>query len=105
MQRIKKNDIVKVIAGNSKGKQGKILKILKEKNRAIVEKVNMIKKHTKPSQTNQVGGIVEKEGSINLSNLILVCPNCNVPTRVNFKTLEDGKKVRVCKKCSEIIDK
>jgi large subunit ribosomal protein L24 len=104
MQRIKKDDIVKVIAGNHKGQKGKVLKILKDKNRVIIEKVNMIKKHQKPGK-DSMGGIVETEGSINLSNVMLECPRCQQTSRIGFQILEDGKKVRVCKKCNEIIDK
>mgnify|MGYP001329872879 CR=1 FL=1 len=105
MQRIKKDDLVKVISGNQKGKQGKVLKILKDQNRIIVEKVNLTKRHTKPGKKNQTGGIVEAEGSINSSNVMLICPRCNTATRVGITKLEDDKKVRVCRKCKEIIDK
>jgi large subunit ribosomal protein L24 len=105
MQKIKKGDMVRVIAGNHIGKEGKVLKVLKDKNRALVEKVNLIKVHSKPSQQNQTGGIIEKEGSIHISNLKLICPASNKPSRVGFKRLEDGRKVRVAKVSGEIIDK
>ncbi len=104
MQHIKKGDTVKVISGNHKGKEGRLLKILTEKNRVIVEKVNLQKKHTKPSKKNQTGGIVEIEGSINISNIKLVCPRCNAATRVSIIEA-DGKRIRKCKECNEIIDK
>ena len=98
MNRIKVGDIIEVIAGNSKGRQGKILRFNKDKTRAFIEKVAMVKKHTKPSQKNPSGGIVEKEASINVSNLMLVDPSNKKPGRVGVKTLADGKKVRVFKK-------
>jgi len=106
MQLIKKDDIVKVILGNHKGKQGKVLKLLKEKNRIIVEKVNLLKKHTKPNKKSQsAGGIVETEGSIHISNVKLICSRCGAAVKANISKLEDGKKVRICKKCKEVIDK
>lgn len=98
MQRLKLNDIVEVIGGNSKGKQGKILRFNGEKSRAYVEKVALVKKHAKPTQKNPGGGIVEKENSIHVSNLMLVNPNTKKPERVGIKVSKDGKKVRVFKK-------
>jgi large subunit ribosomal protein L24 len=98
MEKIKMGDIVEVIAGNHKGRQGKILRFNKDRSRAYVEKVAMIKRHSKASQANPAGGIVEKENSINVSNLMLVDPKTKKPGRVNIKTLNDGKKVRVFKK-------
>ncbi len=98
MNRIKVGDIIEVISGNSKGRQGKILRFNKDKTRAYIEKVAMVKKHTKPSQKNPSGGIVEKEASINISNLMLVDPSNKKPGRTGVKTLADGKKVRVFKK-------
>ena len=102
MQRIKKNDTVKVIAGNHKGKEGKVLAVYPTDNRCIVEGINMIKKHTRPTQDNPKGGIIEKEAPINMSNLALVFEG--KVTKVGYKTLKDGKKVRVCNKTGEIID-
>ncbi len=99
---VKKNDLVMVIAGKEKGKTGKVLTVLTKKNRVIVEKVNFIKRHTRPSAKNRQGGIIVKEGSIHISNVMLLCSKCNKPTRVGKKFLENGKKVRVCKKCGEI---
>ena len=100
---VKKNDVVMVIAGKDKGKSGKVLTVIPQKDRVIVEKVNFIKRHARPSSQHRQGGIIEKEGPINLSNVMLVCMKCNKPTRIAKKTLEDGKKVRVCKKCGETL--
>lgn len=100
---IKKGDIVQIILGKEKGKTGKVLTILKEKNRVIVEKLNMVKKHQRPDAHGK-GGVVEKEGAVHLSNVMLMCNKCNAGVRVGYRVLEDGKKVRVCKKCSEILD-
>ena len=100
---VKKNDLVMVIAGRDKGKSGKILSVLSKKNRVIVEKVNFIKRHTRPSAKQRQGGIIEREGPINISNVMLICTKCNKPSRIGKKYLEDNKKVRVCKKCGEIL--
>ncbi|MFP3866984.1 MAG: 50S ribosomal protein L24 [Desulfobacteraceae bacterium] len=102
--RIKKNDIVEVMAGRDRGKTGKVLRILGEKNRLVVEKVNMIKRHTRPSPTTGQGGIVEKEGPIHVSNVQLVCPKCSQPTRLGHSLTSQGEKVRVCKKCGEMLE-
>lgn len=100
---LKKGDVVKVLAGKEKGKSGKILKFSKDRSRAFVEKVNMVKKHKRPDAKGK-GGIMEKEGAIHLSNLALLCGKCNAGARVGYRILEDGKKVRVCKKCKELLD-
>ena len=100
---LRRNDQVEVTIGKDKGRVGKILKV-KSDNRAVVEKVNMIKRHTKPSMANQQGGIIEKEAPIHISNLMLICPKCSKTVRVGKKTLEDGSKVRICKKCGESVD-
>ena len=100
--KIKKDDNVLVIAGEHKGSQGKVVKIIREKNRAIVEGVNMIKKHAKPSAQNPQGGIIEKEAAIHVSNLSLVSSEGNA-TRVGFRIGEDGKKVRFAKKNNEVV--
>ena len=100
---IKKNDTVKVITGKDKGKNGKVLRIIPKKDRVIVEKINMIKRHMKPNQQTRQGGILEKESPIHISNLMLICSKCTDPTRVGYKTIDD-KKVRYCKKCEEVID-
>jgi len=98
MQRLKINDIVEVISCNHKGKQGKILRFNAKKNRAYVEKVALVKKHSKPTQTAPAGGIIEKESSIHVSNLMLVDPSNKKPAKVTIKELKDGKRVRVFKK-------
>ena len=100
--KIKKDDNVLVIAGEHKGSQGKVVKIIREKNRAIVEGVNMVKKHAKPSAQNPQGGIIEKEAAIHVSNLSLVSSEGNA-TRVGFRIEEDGKKVRFAKKNNEVV--
>ena len=100
---IKKNDTVVVLAGKDKGKTGKVLKVLVEKNRALVEGVNMVSKSTKPSAKNPQGGIVKQEAPIHISNLSLVDPKSGKATRVGIKVTEDGKKVRIAKKSGEEI--
>ena len=100
---IKKNDTVGVLAGQDKGKTGKVLKVLVDENRALVEGVNMVSKSTKPSAKNPQGGIVKQEAPIHISNLSLVDPKSGKPTRVSIKVAEDGKKVRIAKKSGEEI--
>ena len=100
---LKKNDVVYALSGRDKGKKGKVLEIIREKNRAIVEGLNFVKRHARPTQTNPQGGVLQKEASINISNLALFCGNCNKPVRIAFKQAEDGKKQRVCRKCEEKI--
>jgi large subunit ribosomal protein L24 len=102
--KLKKDDKVKVIAGKDKGKIGKVLKVSGKKNRLLVENINVVKRHTKPSAQNRQGGILESEALIHWSNVMLMCNKCIEPVRVKTKTLDDGKKVRICRKCSEIID-
>ncbi|MCD8290497.1 MAG: 50S ribosomal protein L24 [Prevotella sp.] len=100
---IKKNDSVIVLAGNDKGKKGKVLKVIVDKRRAIVEGVNMVSRHTKPSAKNPQGGIVKQEASIDISNLSLIDPKSGKATRIAIKVTEDGKKIRVAKKSGEEI--
>ena len=100
---IKKDDRVLVVAGREKGKVGKILKVDPAKQRAVVEKVNMIKRHTRAGQSSQ-GGVLEREAPLALSNLMVLCPKCNQPGRVARKKLENGKSARFCKKCGEYMD-
>ena len=102
--RIRKNDMVRVIAGNDKGKEGKILKVFPGSNRVIVEKVNMIKRHTRASKDVPQGGIIEKEGPINASNVMLICPNTSKPTRIGKDILSDGSRARVSKRSGEMIN-
>lgn len=101
--KIKKGDTVIVLTGRDKGKEGEVVGVLPKEGRALVQGVNMVKRHTRPSQTSQ-GGIVEKEASIALSNIAIKDPKNGEPTRVGFKVLEDGRKVRVAKRSGEIID-
>ena len=102
--RIKKGDVVQVIAGNYRGKKGKVLKVFPDERRVIVEGANFIQRHTRPTQTNQQGGIQEREAPIDISNVMLVCPKCGANTRIGMHHMEDGSKNRVCKKCREMID-
>lgn len=99
---VRKGDQVLVISGKAKGQQGAVLRVRPEKGQVVVEKVNMIKRHTKPTQTNPQGGIVEKEGAINISNVMLWCTKCNQASRVKRAELNDGKVVRVCRECGEM---
>jgi len=100
--KIKSGDTVKVIAGDHKGSEGKVLRVDREKNKAIVEGINMVSKHTKPSAQNPQGGIVQKEAPIHISNLSLLDPKSKEPTRVGMEE-RDGKKVRIAKKSNEVI--
>jgi large subunit ribosomal protein L24 len=101
--RLKKNDTVQVMAGEFSGKTGRIIKVFPDKGRALIEGLNMVKRHTKPNRKNQQGGIVQKEAPIHLSNLLLVCPKTGKPTRTGVSVLEDGKRVRFSKKAKETI--
>lgn len=100
---IRKNDSVMVIAGKERGKTGKILRVIPEKERAIVERVNLVKRHTRPRGPQQAGGILEKEAPIHISNLMVMCEKCNAPVRVGRRVLADGQKVRVCRRCGDTI--
>jgi large subunit ribosomal protein L24 len=103
--KIKIDDKVKVIAGKDKGKVGKVLKVNGKKNRLLVENINVVKRHTKPNALRiDRAGSLESEAPIHWSNVMLMCNKCIEPVRVKTKTLDDGKKVRICRKCSEIID-
>lgn len=102
---VKKDDTVIVITGKDKGKKGRIIAAYPRENRVLVEGVNMVKKHSKPSQQNPQGGILDQEAPIHVSNVMLVDPKTNKPTRVGYKVLENGQKVRVAKKSGEVIDK
>ncbi len=101
---IKKDDKIKVIAGKDKGKIGKVLKVDRKKGGLLVEKINIVKRHSKPTQQNRQGGIVEKEMPIQWSNVMVMCGKCVKPARVKMQRLEDGKKIRVCVKCGEALD-
>ena len=102
-KRLKKGDTVKVIAGKEKGKTGKILSTIPGKERVVVEKINLIKRHKRPDAKGK-GGIVEKEGPIHVSNVMNLCDKCGSGVRIGYKILDDGKKARVCAKCHETLD-
>lgn len=102
---VRKNDQVMVVAGKEKGKTGKVLRVFPEKGRVLVENLNVTKRHTRPSRTNSEGGIIEKEAPLDISNVQLVCKACGKSTRTGIRVLEDGSKVRFCKKCNETVDK
>jgi large subunit ribosomal protein L24 len=103
MQKIRKGDKVRVLTGRDKGREGEVLKVMPKESRALVQGVNMVSRHEKQSARN-AGGIVSKEGPIHLSNLALLDPASGKPTRVGFKSLADGRKVRVAKASGEVID-
>jgi len=102
---VRKGDTVIVVAGKDRGKRGRVLRVVPEANRVVVERINMVKKHQRPTQKLRQGGIIEREGSIHLSNVMLLDPTSDRPTRVGMRALADGKKVRVARKSGEIIDK
>jgi large subunit ribosomal protein L24 len=102
---VRRGDTVAVLAGKERGKRGKVLAVLRDKNRVLVEHVNMIKKHQRPTQKLRQGGIIEREGPIHLSNVMVVCGKCARPARTSTQTFADGRKVRVCRRCGETIDK
>ena len=105
MAHVRRGDTVGIIAGRERGKRGKVLRVVTEKNRVVVEKVNMIKKHQRPTQKVRQGGIIERESPLALSNVLVVCGRCDKPVRSGIKALADGRKLRVCKRCGEPIDK
>ena len=102
---VRKGDTVVVVAGKERGKRGRVLRVIPDKNRVVVERINMIKKHQRPTQKLRQGGIIEREGAIHLSNVMLVDPTSDKPTRIGMRALADGKKVRVARKSGEIIDR
>ena len=102
---VRKGDTVMVVAGKERGKRGRVLRVIPEKNRVVVERVNMIKKHQRPTQRIRQGGIIEREGPIHLSNVMLLDPTSGKPTRIGMRVLSDGTKARVARKSGEIIDK
>jgi len=101
--KVAKDDTVLIISGDDRGKTGKVLRVFPARQRLLVQGVNFIKRHTRPSQSNPKGGIVEKEAPIHVSNVLVVCPKCNDPTKVGTKTLEDGRRARLCKRCGELL--
>lgn len=100
---LRKGDMVEVISGDDRGKRGRVRRVFPGRGKVIVEKVNLIKKHTRPSAQNRQGGIIEKESPLDWSNLLLYCSKCNKGVKVGVKVLEDGTKVRFCRKCKEMI--
>jgi len=102
---LKKDDTVLVVAGRERGKTGKVVRVLRERGKVLVERINMIKRHKKPSGPQSPGGILEKEAPLDVSNVMLLCPACNKPTRVGRRTLDGGARVRTCRRCNETIDK
>ena len=102
MNKIKKNDVVYVLSGRSKGKSGKVFRIYPSKGSALVEGINYVKKHTRKTKSDQQGGIVQKESPIHLSNIALFCKTCNKPAKVGINVLADGTRSRYCKRCKEV---
>ena len=103
---VRRNDNVVVVTGKDRGKRGRVLKVLPEKNRLVVEGVNIIKRHTKPNPGRNIkGGLVEREAPLHASNVQVVCPECGKATRIGRKVLGDGRKVRICRKCEGVVDK
>jgi len=102
--RLRKDDTVVVIAGKERGKTGKILRVLDDGKRVLIERMNLVKRHTKPRGVQQQGGIVEKEASIHASNIQPLCSRCNKPARVGRRRLDDGRSVRVCRRCDDLLE-
>ena len=101
---IRKNDSVMVISGKERGKTGKVLRVKPREDAVIIERINVVKRHTKPRGPQQAGGIIEKEASIPASNIMIMCDKCNAPVRIGQKLLADGNKVRICRRCGEALD-
>ena len=102
---IRKNDTVLVIAGREKGKRGKVLFVVPARERVVVEHVNMVKRHQRPTQKLRQGGIIERDAPLHVSNVMLVCSKCDKPTRVGMRVLADDRRARVCRRCGDIVDK
>jgi large subunit ribosomal protein L24 len=103
--RIRKNDTVMVVTGRERGKTGKVLRVFPETSRATVERLNMVKRHAKARGPQGGGGIIEKEAPIHLSNLMIMCDKCNAPVRMGRQRLEDGRSVRICRRCRDHLDR
>lgn len=101
---IKKNDKVLILTGKDKGKKGKVLQVLPQRNKVVVEGLNLILKHVRPKKQNEKGQRIQFPSPLDISNVILLCPKCDKRTRVGYKRLENKKKVRVCRKCKEVMD-
>lgn len=104
MQRIKRNDTVRVLSGKDRGRQGVVRRVMPDADRLVVQGINMIKRHQKARSLQEAGGIIEREASIHTSNVMLICKSCNKAVRVTFRERDDGQKVRRCKKCGEDVD-
>jgi large subunit ribosomal protein L24 len=102
---VRRGDTVAVIAGRDRGKRGKVLRVLPDRGRVVVEKINLMKKHQRPTQKLRQGGIIEREGALALSNVLVVCGRCDRPVRTGTRILADGRKTRVCRRCGESIEK
>jgi large subunit ribosomal protein L24 len=103
--KIKKNDQVMIIKGREQGKTGRVIKVIPDNGHVLIEKLNLVKRHAKPSSQYKQGGIIEKEAPLAISNVMLICDKCKGPVRARIKILDDGKKVRLCKKCGEVLEK
>jgi len=102
---VRRGDTVAVMAGKERGKRGKVLRVFRDTGRVLVEKINMIKRHQRPTQKLRQGGIIERENPLALSNVLVVCGRCDRPVRTGIKVLADGRKLRVCRRCGEAVDK
>jgi large subunit ribosomal protein L24 len=102
--KIKKNDTVLVTAGKDRGKKGKVRRVMARDRQLLVDGVNMIKKHARPTSQARQAGIIEREAPLDISNVSYLCDKCNKPVRIGYRTLDDGKKVRFCKSCKEVVD-
>jgi large subunit ribosomal protein L24 len=100
---VRRGDLVEVVAGREASRRGRVLRVMTESNRVLIEKVNLVKRHMRPTQKHPQGGIVEKEGSLHISNVRLVCPRCDEPRRMGTRVGEDGKRTRFCRKCGEAV--
>jgi large subunit ribosomal protein L24 len=101
---VRKNDLVQVLAGKDRGKRGKVLRVIPKTERVLVERVNLVKRHQKAGRTTQQAGIIEKENPLHVSNVQLVCGKCDKPARTGRSVLADGKVVRICRRCGEVVD-
>jgi len=102
---VHREDTVVILAGKDRGKKGRVIRLFPKVEKALIEKINMVKRHTRPTQQMPQGGILEKEAPVHVSNLQVVCGKCGKATRIAHKILADGQKTRICKKCGEILDK
>ncbi len=101
---IRKNDYVQIISGKDKGRRGKVLDVFSKTSRVLVEHINLVKKHTRPKGQEIKGGIVKQESPLHISNVMLICNKCDKPRRIGYKMLADNKKVRICRKCGEMLE-